>query len=170
MESDGSSGAPRWVPSLGMGRRDNVGAGEAADALNAVRESCAWLADRAIAPWWYHPMFGALNGGLIAVGAARSTVLFGWAIVGYTFACGALMWWNQRRVGVWIQHHRSWENVVFMGQVLALAVVAGLACWLGLVQGLTTAFLVAGALALFVTVAFGKVTDVVLRARLERRS
>ncbi len=152
-----------------MGLGDGVGPGEAAAALAAVGESRSWLADRATAPWWYHPMFGAFNGGLIAVGAARSAVLFSWSVVGYTFACGALMWWNQQRVGVRIQHHRGWENVVFIGQVLALAVVAGLACWLGLAQGLRVAFLAAGALALLLTVAFGKLTDVVLRARLQGR-
>jgi hypothetical protein len=55
------------------------------------------------------------------------------------------------------------------GQVLALGVVAALACWLGLAQGVTWAFFAAGGLALALTVAFGKVTDAVLRAKLVGR-
>jgi hypothetical protein len=166
MESDRPSREPRWDHASDMGPGDAVSQSDAAAALAAAHESRSWLADRAIAPWWYNPMFGVLNGGLFAVAAARSTVLFAWSVVGYTLACGALGWWNQRRVGVWIQHHHGWENVVFIGQVLALGVVAALACWLGLARGLTWAFFAAGALALVLTVAFGKATDAVLRAKL----
>jgi hypothetical protein len=169
MESDGVSPGFQPCPGSGETRKAGVGADEAAEALASIGSSRSWLADRAIAPWWYNPAFGVLNGGLLAVGAARNPTLFAWAVVAYTFACGALMWWNQRRVGVWIQHHRGWEGVVFIGQVSALAVLVGVACWLGLARGLTDAFLAAGAAALVITVAFGKVTDVVLRARLEGR-
>ena len=135
----------------------------------SAHASRSWLADRAIAPWWYNPIFGAPNGGLIAIAASRSTLLFAWSVVGYAFACGALMWWNQRRVGVWIEHRHGLENMVFTGQLLALGVVAALACWLGLALGLTWAFFAGGALALVLTVAFGKVTDAVLRAKLVGR-
>jgi hypothetical protein len=166
MESDPFSRAPRLGSAPQMRPEDAVGPSEAAANLAAAHESRSWLADRAIAPWWYNPIFGALNGGLISMAAARSSVLFAWSVVGYTFACGALMWWNQRRVGVWIQHHHGLENVVFIGQVLALGGVAGLACWLGLAHGLIWPFFVAGALALVLTVVFGKVTDTVLRAKL----
>jgi len=152
-----------------MPREEAVGPAEAAEALAAAARSRSWLADRAIAPWWYNPVFGALNGGLIAVAAARSTELFAWSVVAYTIVCGALMWWNQRRVGVWIQHHRGWENVVFVGQVLALGMVATLACWLGLGRGLTWAFFAAGVLAIALTMAFGKLTETVLRAKLVGR-
>jgi hypothetical protein len=158
MESDGA------YAELG-----SLGSREAEAALAAIGESRSWLADRAIAPWWYNPAFGALNGGLLAMGATRSAMLFAWSVVAYTFACGALMWWNQQRVGAWINHHRGWEHVVFIGQVSALAALSALACWLAFGRGMTAAFLAAGVGALLVTVAFGKVTDVVLRARLEGR-
>ncbi len=161
-----SPGATRWDAAPCPRPGEAVNPSDAAAALAAAHESRSWLADRAIAPWWYNVMFGALNGGLVAVAAARSTTLFAWSVVGYTFACGALMWWNQRRVGVWIQHHHGLENMVFIGQVIALGVVAALAAWLGLAKGLTWAFFAAGALALVLTVAFGKVTDAVLRAKL----
>ena len=149
-----------------MGPEETVGLSDAAAALAAAHESRSWMADRAIAPWWYNPIFGALNGGLIAIAASRSSMLFAWSVVTYTFACGGLMWWNQRRVGVWIEHHHGLENVVLTSQVLALGAVAAVACWLGLAEGLTWAFFACGALALVLTVAFGKVTDAVLRAKL----
>ena len=152
-----------------MGPGGTVGLSDAAAALALAHASRSWLADRAIAPWWYNPVSGALNGGLIAMAASRSTLLFAWSVLGYTFACGALMWWNQRRVGVWIEHRHGLENMVFTGQLLALGVVAALACWLGLAQGLTWAFFAGVALALVLTVAFGKVTEAVLRAKLVGR-
>ena len=53
-----------------MGPGDTVGLSDtAAAALALAHASRSWLADRAIAPWWYNPMFGALNGGLIAIAA-----------------------------------------------------------------------------------------------------
>jgi hypothetical protein len=169
MESERPSQASQPWPERDRTLEGEVGSSEAAAALASIGRSRSWLADRAIAPWWYHPAFGALNGALLAVGAARNSMLLTWSVVAYTFACGALMWWNQRRVGVWIRHHQGWENVAFIGQVSALAGLVALACWLGLARGLTAAFPAAGAAALLVTVAFGKVTDVVLRARLEGR-
>ena len=50
-----------------MWPEETVGLSDAAAALAAAHESHSWLADRAIAPWWYNPIFGALNGGLIAI-------------------------------------------------------------------------------------------------------
>lgn len=161
MESDGWTEGAQASPA-------QLSSGEAAEAMAMIGSSRAWLADRVIAPCWYHPALGALNGGLIAVGEARNWVVFSWAVVAYSVGCGALMWVNQRRVGVWVSYFRGWVNIVFALQVLALAVLAGLACWLGLGRGVRGAFVVAGLVAVPVTVVFGRWTDKVLRARFER--
>ena len=161
MESDRSGEATRSDASIDVSPR------EAAEAMATIGSSRAWVADRIIAPGWYHPALGALNGALIAVGAARNWALFSWAVVAYTIGCGALMWVNQRRVGIWVSYFRGQTNTVFALQVLSLAVLAGLACWLGIGHGLKAAFILAGVLAVPVTVGFGRWTDQVLRARFE---
>jgi hypothetical protein len=33
-------------------------------------------------------------------GEIRSWALFAWSVAAYTVGCGALSWWNQRRVGL----------------------------------------------------------------------
>jgi hypothetical protein len=141
--------------------------GEAARALSAVDTSRAWLADRIIAPGWYHPAFGLLAGAAIAEGEVRSWVLFAGSVAAYTAGCGALSWWNQRRVGVVMKYFDGRAGAVFAGQVLALSALVAIACWLGLDRGTHGAFLVAGALAVPVTVVLGRWTDKLLRARLQ---
>src|SRR5215472_7012326 len=81
-------------------RSRRMAAGEAATALSAIHGSRSWLADRIIAPCWYHLAFGLLAGGVIAEAEIRSWTVFAWSVAAYTVGCGALMWWNQRRVGV----------------------------------------------------------------------
>ena len=63
--------------------------------------------------------------------------------------------------------HQAFPRAVFTGHVLALSALSALACWLGLDHGGHGAFLVAGALAVPVTVASGRWTDRVLRTRLQ---
>ncbi|MGH3192542.1 MAG: hypothetical protein ACRDPY_21850 [Streptosporangiaceae bacterium] len=57
-----------------------VAPGEAASAMSAIDGSRSWLADRIIAPGWFHPAFGLLAGGVIAEAEIHSWVLFasGW--------------------------------------------------------------------------------------------
>jgi hypothetical protein len=50
---------------------------------------------------------------------------------------------------------------------LTLSGLIAIACWLGLDRGTHGAFLAAGALAVPLTVAFGRWTDKLLRARLQ---
>lgn len=133
-----------------MSRRAEIGPKEAAEAMAAIDNSRSWLANRAVAPCWYHPVLGVLAGALIAVGEAHNWLLFYCAVAGCSVGCGALMWLKQRRVG----------------QVLALGVLVGLACWLDLGQGMRGAFLVAAVLAVPITVIFGRWTDTALRADL----
>jgi hypothetical protein len=139
---------------------------EAASAMAAIAASRSWLADRIIAPCWYHPAFGLVTGAAIAEAEARNWALVAWSIVAYTVACGALAWFNQRRVGVAMRYFDAGTSTVFALQVLALAALIALACWVDLVQGVRGGFLAAGALAVPVTVAFGRWTDRLLRARL----
>lgn len=141
--------------------------GEAASSISAIDASRSWLADRIIAPDWYHPAFGVLAGGAIAEAEIRSWVLFGWSVAAYTVGCGALSWWNQRRVGVAMEYFDCRTRAVFAGHVLALAGLIAVACWLGLGRGAHGAFLAAGALAVPLTVASGRWTDRLLRARLQ---
>jgi hypothetical protein len=51
--------------------------GEAASAISAIDASRSWLADRIIAPGWFHLAFGVLAGGTIAEAEIRSWMLFG---------------------------------------------------------------------------------------------
>jgi hypothetical protein len=142
-------------------------AGEAASALSAIGGSRSWLAERVIAPAWYHPAFGLLAGGVIAEGEIRSWALFAWSVVAYTAGCGALGWWNQRRVGLTMNYYDACTRAVFAAHVLALSGLAVIACWLGLDRGVHGAFLAAGVLAVPLTVVFGHWTDRLLRARLQ---
>ena len=142
---------------------------EAASAMAAIDDRRAWLADRLIAPCWYHPAFGVLAGALIAVAETRNWPLFYWAVAGYSAGCGALMWMNQRRVGVAVKYFRRRVSIVFAAQVLTLSALVALACWLDLDRGRRGAFLVAGVLAVAITIVFGRWTDRALRADFQAR-
>jgi hypothetical protein len=146
--------------------RAEIAAGDAASAISAIDGSRSWLADRIIAPGWYHLAFGVLAGGAIAEADARSWVLFAWSVVAYTLACGALMWWNQRRAGVAMTYFDARTRAVFASHVLVLSALIATACWLDLDRGTHGAFLAAGVLAVPLTVVFGRWTDKLLRARL----
>jgi hypothetical protein len=139
----------------------------AADAISAIAGSRSWLADRLIAPRWFHLAFGLLAGGAIAEADARSWMLFAWSVVAYTVGCSALMWWNQRRVGVSMEYFDCRTRAIFAGSVLALSALIALACWLDLDRGMRGAFVAAGVLAVPLTVSFGRWTDRVLRARIQ---
>jgi hypothetical protein len=141
--------------------------GEAASAISAVDGSRSWLADRIIAPGWYHLAFGLLAGGVIAEAEIRSWMLFAWSVAAYTVGCSALMWWNQRRVGVAMKYFDACTRAVFAGHFLTLSGLIAIACWLGLDRGTHGAFLAAGVLAVPLTVVFGRRTDKLLRARLQ---
>src|ERR1700727_906629 len=94
--------------------------GEAASSLSAINGSRSWLADRVIAPGWYHLAFGLLAGGVIAEAEIRNWALFAWSVAAYTVGCGALSWWNQRHVGVTMQYFDPCTRAVFAAHVLAL--------------------------------------------------
>lgn len=140
---------------------------EAARALSAIGAGRSWLADRVIAPCWYHPALGLLAGAAIAGAELRSWMVFGWSVAAYTAGCGVVMWLNQRRVGVAMRYFDARTRAIFTANMLALAGLIAVACWLEFGRGLRGAFLVAGVLAVPLTVAFGRWTDKVLRARLQ---
>jgi hypothetical protein len=135
---------------------------EAASAMAAIDDRRAWLAGRLIAPCWYHPASGVLAGALIAVAETRNWPLFYWAVAGYSAGCGALMWMNQRHVGVAVKYFRRRVSIVFAAQVLTLSALVALAWRRG-------AFLVAGVLAVAITIVFGRWTDRALRADFQAR-
>jgi hypothetical protein len=141
--------------------------GEAATALAAIDASRSWLSDRVIAPCWFHPASGLLAGAVIAEAEIRSVPLFAWSVAAYTIGCGALMWWNQQRVGVAIQYFDWRTRAAFAAHALALTGLIAAACWLGLGREVPGAFLAAGILAVPLTVAFGRWTDRLLRVRLQ---
>lgn len=143
---------------------------EAANSLSAIDDSRSWLANRIIAPGWYHVAFGVLAGGVIAEAEVRDWTLFAWSVAAYTVGCGALTWWNQRRVGVVMNYFDCRTRAVFAAHVLALSGLVALACWLGLDHGIRGVFLAAGVLAVPLAVVFGRWTDRLLRARLRAAS
>jgi hypothetical protein len=140
---------------------------EAASAISAIGGSRSWLADRIIAPGWYHLSPGLLAGGAIAEAELHRWVLFAWSVAGYTVGCGALMWMNQRRVGLAMKYFDACTRAIFAAHVLTLSALVAVACWLDLDRGTRGAFLAAGVLAVPLTVAFGRWTDKLLRARLQ---
>jgi len=140
---------------------------EAARALSAIGAGRSWLADRLIAPCWYHLALGLLAGGAIAGAETRSWAVFGWSIAAYTVGSGLVMWLNQRRAGVAMRYFDPCTRAIFAANVLALAGLIAIACWLEFDRGLRGAFLVAGVLTVPLTVAFGRCTDKVLRSRLQ---
>ena len=142
---------------------------EAASAMAAIDDRRAWLADRLIAPGWYHPACGVLAGALIAVAETRNWPLFYWAVAGYSAGCGALMWMNQRRVGVAVKYFRRRVSIIFAAQILTLSALVAVACWLDLDRGRRGTFLVAGVLAIAITIVFGRWTDKALRADFQAR-
>jgi hypothetical protein len=144
-----------------------TGPGDAATALAAIGASRSWLADRVIAPCWFHPALGLLAGAAIAEAEARSAMLFGWSVAVYAVACGALMWWNQQRVGAAVRYFDWRTRAVYAASVLALAGLIAAACWLGIGQEVHGAFLAAGIVAVPLTVMSGRWTDRLLRARLQ---
>ena len=144
-----------------------IAPGEAASAIAAIDGARSWLAGRIIAPAWYHLAFGLLAGAAIAEAEARSWTLFAWSVAAYTVGCGVLGWLNQRRVGVAMKYFDCRTRAIFAGHVLVMSALIALACWLGLDRGVHGVFLVAGVLAVPVTVAFGRWTDRVLRTRLQ---
>ncbi len=140
---------------------------KAAEAMAVIQERQAWLADRLVAPCWFHPLLGLLGGGLVASGEARSGVLLAWAIVVYTVACGTIMWVNQRRVGGLTFRYFDRPMTMVSGlQILACAVTVAAACWLDFAEGLRGALLVAGLLIAVLIIEFGRLSDRVLRQRL----
>lgn len=157
MESDGDSSRAAA----------EIAPGKAVSALAAIDDSRSWLADRMIAPGWYHLAFGLLAGGVIAEAEIRSWMLFAWSVVAYTAGCSALMWWNQRRVGVAMKYFDACTRAVFACHVLTLAGLTAIACWLGFDRGTPFVFMAAGVLAVPLTVVFGRWTDNLLRARLQ---
>ena len=142
---------------------------EAAGAMAAIDDRRAWLADRLIAPGWYHPALGVLAGALIAVAETHNWPLFYWAVAGYSVGCGALMWMNQRRVGVAVRYFRRRVSIIFAAQVVTLSALVAVACWLDLDRGRRGAFLLAGVLAVAITIVFGRWTDRALRADFQAR-
>ena len=144
-----------------------VAPGEAASAISAIGGSRCWLADRIIAPGWYHLAFGLLAGGVIAEAEIRSWTLFASSVAAYTAGCSALMWWNQRRAGIAMKYFDARTRAVFAGHVLTLSGLIAVACWLGLDRGMLGAFPAAGVLAVLLTVIFGRWTDRLLRARVQ---
>lgn len=139
---------------------------EAARALSAAGAGRSWLADRLIAPRWYHLALGLLAGGAIAGSETHSWAVFGWSIAAYTVGSGVVMWLNQHRVGVAMRYFDPCTRAIFAANALALAALITTACWLEFDRGLRGAFLVAGVLAVPLTVAFGRWTDKILRSRL----
>ena len=139
---------------------------EAASAISAIGGRRSWLADRIIAPGWYHLSLGLLAGGAIAEAEMHSWVLFAWSVAAYTAGCSALMWVNQRRAGVTMKYFDACTRAVFAGHVLTLSTLIAVACWLEVDRGTRGAFLAAGVLSVPLALAFGRCTDNLLRARL----
>jgi len=140
--------------------------GEATTALSTIDASRSWLADRLVAPAWYHLAFGLLAGSAIAEAELRSGVVVAWSVVAYTVGCAALLWWNHRRVGIAMDYFDAPTRAVYFGHIVSLSGLIAIACWLDLGRGAHGAFVAAGALAVPVTVFFGRWTDRLLRSRL----
>jgi hypothetical protein len=54
---------------------------------------------------------------LSLVAEIRNWMLFAWSVAACTVGCGALMWWNQRRVGVVMKYFDARTPAVFADHV-----------------------------------------------------
>ncbi|MCD0443315.1 hypothetical protein LO763_06705 [Glycomyces sp. A-F 0318] len=72
-------------------------------ALDAVDQSRSDMADRLVAPWWYHPLLGVLVGGLVTVATADIPfqALLG-VIAVYAAGLAALIAAYRRKARVWV--------------------------------------------------------------------
>ncbi|RAN79168.1 hypothetical protein B5P43_14635 [Bacillus sp. SRB_336] len=146
---------------------DNESAKEARETLAAVGRARSDAAGRLVTPWWYHPVLGLLNAGLVLAVALGSPVV---VIVGALLCClgmGILVGAYKERTGMWISGLRagkaSWWACLLMAVYLVCVVAAVVPGRLG---GLSwPAWLAAAALAI-ATVVIGRRFDEALRAQL----
>jgi hypothetical protein len=139
---------------------------EADASLGVIAAQQRALADRLVTPWWYHPVLGLLQGGMVLVLASWSVpVLLGGTVV-YSLGVGLLVGAYQRLTGVWVQGLRAGRPgriSVALGvsfAVMAAAAVAARAL------GATWFAFVAAALVFVATVVLGRWFDQELRAEL----
>lgn len=76
------------------------------EPLELIAETNRKMAERAKAPAWYHPLLGAITGGILAAQPLPPVGLFGvyaLCIVGMVFLVGSY----RRKTGMWVSGYRA---------------------------------------------------------------
>lgn len=141
------------------------------DALADVAASRAFVADRLITPWWYHPALGAILAAIVLVAALDLNTIVRLVV---SLACavgiGLLVAAYQRATGLWVDIRNLGPVSVrwWLAYVVLVAVVVGTA----LVPSFTGIILPAWVAVLLTVVVFlgtvvlGRKMDVALRAEI----
>lgn len=139
------------------------------DALRMLAEVEAAnsdMAERAKAPTWYHPVFGLLMGGLVAVQGQAAPAKLSYYVI-FLIAIALLARAYKRHTGMWINGYRAGRTRWVAVGLAALSTLSMLiAVWLQRERGLTAAPLVFGALIAVIVTIGGFVWEAAFRADL----
>lgn len=139
------------------------------DALRMLAEVEAAnsdMAERAKAPTWYHPVFGLLMGGLVAVQGQAVPAKLSYYVI-FLIAIALLARAYKRHTGMWINGYRAGRTRWVAVGLAALSTLSMLiAVWLQRERGLTAAPLVFGALIAVIVTIGGFVWEAAFRADL----
>lgn len=137
-----------------------------AEALRAVQGAREELARRVVAPWWYHPAFGLVVGGMLAVQAAPGAVRIP-VVLALAVCVGVLAAVYQRLTGVKVNGYRAGRTRRPTLITLAVAAVVYLTTlWFATVRGVPAAFVVGGIVLAVVFTVFGRRWDAAYREEL----
>ncbi|PYY49439.1 hypothetical protein [Curtobacterium sp. MCBD17_023] len=139
----------------------------AREALAAVEATRAYVADRLVTPWWYHPTLGLLTAAYLVGYTLGGTVVRMSVLIAFFVGLGALVSVYRRRTGVWVSGHRAgaatrWAVAMGVSAVVVVVTAMVVHAATGLLWPVW-----AGAAVLFVLiVALGRRFDARLRSEL----
>lgn len=134
--------------------------------LAEIRAANTTMAQRAKAPTWYHPVFGLLMGGLVAVQGQPIPLMIAYYVV-MVIGLALLVRAYRRHTGMWVNGYRAGRTRWVAVGLAAITTVANLiSVWLVRERGETLAPLVFGGLVAVIVTIGGFVWQAAFRADL----